>query len=243
MSTHVSGVRAIVFFTFLINVMGFFHSKRYRSVVCAIFTVLLGSTFAFFSSIGAAFGQEKLVSDKESITFLRHHAGIGLSFAGGTPTLGGNGAMFSALYAYSLSPMLDIEASLNYLGRTNGGEQDMRFSNAWIGDATLMFRLFDASDRFRIGAGVSFMQHSFAGGSSTSTDQNGVVTRTPMQIYDSGSLGAHLKFEYLIPLSQKLDFGLRGQIHAFSTPFSGTTYMPGSLGGSAGIGFFVRGNW
>lgn len=223
--------------------MGFFHNNHCRNVLCALSTVLLVSTVAFFSLTGRAFAQEKLVSDKESLPFFRHHAGIGLSFAGGTPTLGGNGAMFSALYAYSISPMLDIETSLNYMGRTNGGEQDMRFSNAWIGDATLMFRLFDASDRFRIGAGASFMQHSFAGGSSSSTDQNGVVTRTPMQIYDSGSLGVHLKFEYLIPLSQKLDIGFRGQIHAFSTPFSGTTYMPGSLGGSAGIGFIVRGNW
>lgn len=208
---------------------------------CAIGCLLLASSFGLFA-------QEKVNDNGVSAVpipapFLRHHAGVGLSFAGGTPTLGGNGAMFSALYAYSLSPMLDVETSLNYIGRTNGGEQDMRFSNAWIGDATLMFRLFDASDRFRIGGGVSFMQHSFAGGSSTSTDPNGVVTRTPMQIYDSGSLGAHLKFEYLIPLGQKLDIGLRGQVHAFSTPFSGATYMSGSLGGSAGIGFFVRGNW
>ncbi len=189
----------------------------------------------------SALSQENTVAEKPS--FLRHHAGMGLSFAGGTPTLGGSGAMFTALYAYSVSPMIDVETSLNYMSRTDGKEQQGRFSNAWIGDATVMFRLFDPSDRFRIGLGASYMQHTFTSGSGTSTDQNGVVTRTPMQVYESGALGLNLKLEYLIPLSQKLDLGLRGQIHAFSQPFSGQTYIPGGLGGSAGIGFFVRGNW
>lgn len=214
---------------------------------CVVCCMLLASQFGLFA-------QEKTSSNSESgmpsaTPFLRHHAGMGLSWAGGTPTLGGDGIMFSGLYAYSLTQMVDMEMSLNYLGRTewsllSSGQSWGRLSSSWTGDATFMFRLFDASDCFRIGVGPSVQWHGFTRGASSSTDQNGVTTRQPIQLYETTALGANLKLEYLIPISQKLDLGLRGQIHAFSAPFSGPPHVSGgSYTGSAAIGIFVRGNW
>jgi hypothetical protein len=229
--------------------------KNNRSIggFCVVCCVLIASSFGVFVQENL-FAQEKMNDNSVSavpttVPFLRHHAGVGLSWAGGTPTLGGDGIMFSGLYAYSLTPMLDMETSLNYLGRAevsllSSGQNWGFLSSSWTGDVTFMARLFDASDRFRIGIGPSVQWHGFTRGSTLSTDQNGVTTREPIQFYETTSLGANLKVEYLIPLSQKLDLGLRGQIHAFSRPFSGPTYITGaSYTGSVGIGIFIRGNW
>ncbi|MCU0426802.1 MAG: hypothetical protein MUF71_14380 [Candidatus Kapabacteria bacterium] len=222
------------------------HSYKFFLTACR--SLLLGALLlcspAFLQRSSAQESAPSSPANKEPVPFLRHHVGMGLSFAGGTPTLGGNGAMLSALYGYSITPMIEAEFSLNYLGRTNSPSvQGTHFANGWTGDITFMFRLFDASDRFRIGIGPSLLWQGFTGGGGSSTDPNGTTHFTPMQAYESTSLGGNLKVEYSFPLSQKMDLGLRGQIHLATEPFSGVPYMPNSVSGSAGIGIFVRGGW
>lgn len=220
--------------------------RIFRFVCLTIFGCVLYPTFGLPSAeaFGQGFLQESTSIVKETTPFLRHHVGMGLSFAGGTPTLGGNGAMLSALYGYAITPMIEAEFSVNYLGRTNASTvQSTRFANGWTGDMTFMFRLFDASDRFCIGFGPSLLWQGFTGGSGFSTDPNGAAMRNPLQTFESMSLGGNLKLEYLFPLSQKMDLGFRGQVHLALEPFSGTSYVPNSVSGSAGIGIFLRGGW
>jgi hypothetical protein len=192
-----------------------------------------------------------------------HHAGWGGSFHEGDATLGRDEGelMLSMLYARNLSPRTECEFSLNYIGvqrfRDWQGRvlpSDKYISVSWTADATLMAQPFSGLfERVRFGAGLSARYHAY----TTTTQDGGSVNLGPagdtlsviaptrgLKLYQGLMLGANIKAEYMLPLSEVIDFSLRGQIHLFFPPFVYTSSPPRRLGiGGGSIGVFLRFNW
>lgn len=127
--------------------------------------------------------------------------------------------MFSASYSHKFLPWFDVEATANITGRSNAnyglfGEASM--TGTLTGDATALFTPFAGQstgwERLRIGAGISLQSNSV---SATAF----VPATSGWEIRDVYSTylqwGAHVKAEYLFPVSSNVDIGLRGQIHIF----------------------------
>jgi hypothetical protein len=178
-----------------------------------------------------------------------HHCGWLISWAGGTPTFGGNGVMFSTFYSHTLSRTTKIELGLHYLGSAQAlppiGVNGMNppstslfrlYSTSWTGDITYFWQPF--SDNFGIGIGPA-MQWWQRMDNPFDIQRTGL---SEMHLVQTFALGGNFKIEYAFPLSKVMDIGLRGQIHFFLPPAS-TGGFDNPSTGSAGIGIFLRGNW
>jgi hypothetical protein len=202
-----------------------------------------------------------------------HHAAWGLSLASGSPNLGRDAGdvMISMLYAYRYAPTNEVEISLNYMPVQRLRELDGRvfsdssgyISLAWMGDISFMFQPFSGVFRgLRIGIGPTLVMQSFlmknsgqgtlSGGQLFFVDSNGVRSPVPIitvpaypdtQRSEGLSIGANLKVEYLIPLSQNLELCLRAQMQAFM-PTNIVSADGFGIGGNVGsIGAMLRVGW
>ncbi|MCU0426801.1 MAG: hypothetical protein MUF71_14375 [Candidatus Kapabacteria bacterium] len=218
-----------------------------RSRFQALFSVLL------FIISTQLFSQETSKSEQNSTP--QDFFTFGLSYnqlnAGGRFTRVRFTPMFSASYSHKFSPILDVEATANITGSSNtqyGIFGGAGMTSTLTGDLTALFTPFAGQssglERLRIGAGFS-LQNNTLSATAPIPSTSGFELR---DVYSSYSQwGAHLKVDYLFPLSANVDLGLRGQAHIFG-PSAGMignypviftqSYTPQlSLGG------FIRFGW
>jgi hypothetical protein len=177
----------------------------------------------------------------------RNHAGWVASFAGGTSTLGRGSLMLTTFYSYTVSPSLDVEGALHYVGMAERWGAEPRGSqisayqgSSWTGDITVLWKPFSGGgQRFHVGVGPS-LQWQAIGIPSTTLFGNG-QSLYQIRHSEQSMLGGNFKIEYCIPVSGTFDVGMRGQIHLFLPPFSGSGISHSD--GQASIGLFLRGNW
>lgn len=192
--------------------------------------------------------------NNDTVKIHNHHAGWAFSYAAGTPTAGREALMISTIYSYSIEKWWDLEASLHYLGRSinaitvtvNGAPPvPFRFhATSWTFEATPMFHLAQTGffQPFRLGLGISL--HSLT------VLNNGRDFVEPDLIYHFYSnavyVGGTFKLEYNIPLSQRVDIGIRGQLSLYPAEFQGINQLVAAnvnSVGFGGLGIFARFNW
>lgn len=155
--------------------------------------------------------------------------------------------MLSALYAFQLSPALDLEASLQQMTLpVNAQRAGFRFtalSSATTFDITAFFTPFAFSQRLRLGVGASARwQQSGVVAMSFSLDSLGqTVERETVNFQNTFAVGATVKIEYRIPATEILDIALRAQAHIFAPPIIGWNFhVPANMpGGAASVGVFT----
>lgn len=160
--------------------------------------------------------------------------------------------MFSAMYSHRFAPWFELETALHFTGRSDA--QYGFFGGGFVsqtqtGDITAMFTPFAGSinglERLRIGGGVSLQSNSLAGTGFVPNTQGVFEVRDIISSYRQW--GAHLKVDYLVPLGNNLDLGLRAQAHLFGAPIEIQGNYPAVLYGgytpSLSVGGFIRFGW
>lgn len=160
--------------------------------------------------------------------------------------------MFSAMYSHKFTPWFELEAALHFTGRS--AAQYGSFGGGFVsqtqtGDMTAMFTPFAGSvnglERLRIGGGISLQSNSLAGTGIVPNTQGVFEVRDIISSYRQW--GAHLKVDYLVPLSNNLDLGLRAQVHLLGVPTAIQGNYPAVLYGeytpSLSVGGFIRFGW
>lgn len=176
-----------------------------------------------------------------------HHAGWAFSYAAGTATTGREAMMISTMYSYTLEDWCDIEASIHYTGRSWRGDfmgTSRIHATSWAFEATPMIRLSNSGflQPFRIGLGVSIHSMKYL-----STARDLFNQSLEFAIYsDATYVGGTFKVEYVIPLSSRVDIGVRGQLSLYPLEFQGLHQtIPGNifLISLGSLGAFARFNW
>lgn len=228
-------------------------NKPQQTLVQILRVVIVTMLFFNFNSL---FGKEydlnhsSLQTQADSLLITKiHHCGWLISWAGGTPTFGGNGVMFSTFYSQTLSRTTNIELGLHYLSSARAlpsiGINGMNplptslfrlYSISWTGDITYFWQPFADNLGLGIGPAIQWWQRM---------DNPQDIQRTQlfeMRLTETFALGGNLKIEYAIPLTKAMDIGIRGQIHGFLLPVvTGGFDVPST--GSGSFGVFLRGNW
>jgi hypothetical protein len=204
------------------------------------------TTAISLSSPSAAVTQQPQVRGQEQSKKKRHTIGFGISTTDGDATTGQQSMMLSALYAYSLSPTLDIETSLQQMSMTKWRKEFGDFfavSSALSHDINLMIKPFEFLPTFRVGIGSSARWQKSLITSSQSTYDFMTMQYVSRQVatgQNTFAVGATLKLEYLITIVPTLDISIRAQGHIYAPPIIGeNNHVPGgSPGGAASLGLF-----
>lgn len=201
--------------------------------------------------IAISFGHKAYSQDTAQTTrsanLPKHHAGWIFSYAAGTPTTGREAMMISTMYAYSLEDWCDIEASVHYLGRSWRGEfigLGRLHTTSWTLEAAPMVRLSKEGffQAFRVGIGVSVQSLRYLENIRDFFDPTLEYAVYSNVVY----VGGTFKLEYAIPVSNRIDIGIRGQLSLYPLEFQGIHQtIPANIYsvGFAGLGVFARFNW
>jgi hypothetical protein len=196
------------------------------------------------SSHSAAVTQQPQVRGQEQQKKRVHTFGFGISTTDGDASTGQQSMMLSALYAYSLSPTLDIETSLQQMSMSKWRKEYGDFfvvSSALSHDINLMTKPFEFLPTFRVGIGSSARwQKSLISSMVTTVDSVSTTTVPRTTGQNTFAVGATLKLEYLITIVPMLDISIRAQGHIYAPPIIGENYHApgGSPGGAASLGIF-----
>jgi hypothetical protein len=212
------------------------------------------------------YGQE--VKQPTFQTSMRHVVGWGIHYAGGDITFGRVGLMLSTLYSQVIDSVVSIEGSVHFLGRTSRLYSLQTVNNL---DFTIIASSVTADVSLLFNGNTISIQ-GLHGGLGCSIRQSS-ITRTGHQISSFGvpelvieqqyrwELGANAKLEYVIPMGESTELGLRGQFHLFASPVVGSSpsLSPYLLdyntfhnsqdvrlihtGHSASLGVFLRVGW
>jgi hypothetical protein len=204
------------------------------------------TTAISLSSSPAAVTQQPQVRGQEQPKKKLHTIGFGISTTDGDASTGQQSMMLSVLYAYSLSPTLDIETSLQQMSMGKWRKEFGDFfavSSALSHDINLMIKPFEFLPTFRVGIGSSARwQKSFVSASTSTYDPSTMqsVSRAVVNGQNTFAVGATLKLEYLITIIPMLDISIRAQGHIYAPPIIGENYHApgGSPGGAASLGIF-----
>jgi hypothetical protein len=201
------------------------------------------TTAISLSSPSAAVTQQPQVRGQEQ-SKKRHTIGFGISTTDGDATTGQQSMMLSALYAYSLSPTLDIETSLQQMSMSKWRKEFGDFfvvSSALSHDINFVIKPFEFLPTFRVGIGSSARwQKSLISSMVTTVDSVSTTTFPRTTGQNTFAVGATLKLEYLITFVPTLDISIRAQGHIYAPPIIGeNNHAPGgSPGGAASLGIF-----
>ncbi len=204
-------------------------------------------SYSEVSSTPAVFGKPQEFDNTQALYFQRKHSiGLGSGVLTGDAATGRTALLLSGFYAYSFSPTLDGEASLQQmlmpLVGTDPRVSFLALSTATTFDMTLMTKPV-ASSQFRYGVGASVRwQQSGIKATSLSLDSAGQSKDKDLVMFqNTAAVGLSVKLEYLLPISSLVDIAVRAQGHIFAPPFFGQNFhVPANLpGGSASIGLFV----
>jgi hypothetical protein len=169
----------------------------------------------------------------DSITTEVYRVGVGGSIITGDASAGGFAPVFSSFFAFPLSSSVSGEIALHrapFFRVRDGGF--LTVSGTWLIDGMIAFSPVRNIPNFRVAAGMSFrLQQFLVGGSVT-------------QLETHTAAGGTLKLEYLYPLTQKLDLGVRLQGGAYLRPWIGDNVAaPGGSGGYASAGLVLQAYW
>jgi hypothetical protein len=160
--------------------------------------------------------------------------------------------LFSAMYSHKFTPFLEVEAAIQFTGRSNQGRSVFggSMSSVQTGDISAMFTPFAGSgnsglERLRIGGGISVQNRAFVGTGIFSNGQGQWEVRDIFSSYRK--LGATVKLDYIIPLSTNVELGIRAQAHIFEVPpitqNLGVTLTQIPLMPTISLGGFIRFGW
>lgn len=211
------------------------------------FTILSSALLLAFTTLQIS-AQMPADSSSANVPPLKHYAGWSLSYAGGTPSDGRPTPLFSTFYGHPVAPFAHVEFGLHYIDfsdaqRLAGGRGT--HTTAWTGDVSCMFHpIADLREQFSIGVGASLLwQRRFAGAERFFLVPQPVADTERYEIRETAALGGHIKVEYTLPLGSSFDIGVRGAMHLFSDPFSGTKDLNPAVAGYGSIGISLRGKW
>jgi hypothetical protein len=185
--------------------------------------------------------------DSSAYTNARHHAGWAFSYAAGTATTGREAMMISTMYAYTFEDWCDIEASLHYVGRSENGQFRgvvRLHATSWTLEATPMLRFFKEGffRSVRVGVGVSIHSLKYLENAKNLADPTLEYAYYSNVVY----VGGTFKLEYSVPVSNRIDVGVRGQLSLYPLEFQGINQtIPANFYsvGLGGLGVFARFNW
>ena len=171
--------------------------------------------------------------NSDSITTEVYRVGVGGGVIRGDASGGGYASIFSSFFAFPLSSSVSGEIALHRAPffRVRGGGF-LTVSGTWLIDGMLAFSPVRSVPSFRVALGMSFRLQQFLVGGSTTL----LETHT--------SAGGALKLEYLYPVTQKLDLGVRLQGGAYLQPWIGDNIAgPNGSGGYASAGLVLQAYW
>mgnify|MGYP000538265716 CR=1 FL=1 len=123
------------------------------------------------------------------------------------------GAIFTASYSHAFSSSFELDADIYYAERYVDERGSSLFLSSVIGDIGGVVQLPSLPLRFGIGAAFRWAALLNNMGSS--------IFNLPRIYYlETMQLGVSAKVEYLFPVSNSVDIGLRGQVQSFFAPFS-----------------------
>lgn len=188
------------------------------------------------------------LKEKSNDSAIKHlYAGWTFSYAAGNPSLGRPALMTSIICGYKVEPWYDVEIGIHHLGLgirepLGGifGDTLRAYSNSFTFDVLMMIRPFSFLPQFRIGIGPSL---HWAVRMFPAIDP-AILALNDVTMSEMAMVGGVLKVDYTVPLSKKLEIGLRGQINVFAKEFQGFNQSPvGALYGFAGVGAFLQFRW
>jgi hypothetical protein len=197
----------------------------------------------FLSDTSAAVAKQPQKLRQEFPTKI-HAIGFGISTTDGDATTGQQSIMLSAFYAYSWLSILDIETSLQQMSMSKSRTAFGNFfaiSSALTHDINVMVRPFTWATNFRVGIGSSARwQRSLVTASQSTFDFMTMqyVSRQVAVPQNTFAVGATLKLEYLLPVSQVFDLSVRAQGHIYAPSVIGTNNHANGIGGAASVGLF-----
>jgi hypothetical protein len=204
-------------------------------------------------TLGQAFPQ-----DRGSI---KHYFGWGGNIAEGDITFGRDQGelLLSFLYSQKIAPTNEIEISLHRLAVQRYRDFNGRIlpdslpytALTWQGDVSWMFQPFTGIFKnIRIGIGPTLRLHTlnlvdkqYASKIISTKDTINVPSLEQTVFTELFSIGANIKAEYLIPLSENVELGVRGQLHTFLPPIHSHgmfQFAVSQVSGLASAGAYIR---
>jgi hypothetical protein len=120
------------------------------------------------------------------------------------------GAIFVASYNHAFSQVVEIDASVYYAERFM--QDYSSFLTSLTSDIGIITQISPTLP-LRFGIGAAFRW-------SASLQKSGGFNLPRIYYLETLQLGVNAKVEYLFPISNSIDIGLRGQVQSFFTPFS-----------------------
>jgi hypothetical protein len=219
--------------------------------------------FSPYPADSAGQGEIHLPSSSSSIyTVYRNAISIGIGGNQGDVTYGYYAFLGAALYSRRLSgaesnSQAEIECALAYTSRTLNGRESgggaitvggvssglaQAISRVWMFDVSYSNAFF--ADRFRFVVGPSLRWSS---NFSTVIVALSPYDRLITDYSQTLRLGGHFKLHYAIPLSERSEIDIRGQLHLYLGDFSTGLPQIGAVSiaryGTLSIGVFFRGMW
>jgi hypothetical protein len=169
----------------------------------------------------------------DSITTEVYRVGVGGGVIRGDASAGSYAPVFSSFFAFPLSSSVSGEIALHRAPFFRvSPTRFLIVSGTWLIDGMLAWSPIRSIPNFRVAFGMSYrLQQLLVGDSAT-------------QIETHTAMGVTLKFEYLYPLTQKLDIGFRLQGSGYLQPWIGDNVAaPGASGGYASAGLVLQAYW
>lgn len=168
-----------------------------------------------WQSHDSTFAESLLVQQQLETSYLQHsdYVTFGLGYSRSHYMRNFLGAIFTASYSHAFSNSFEIDAGIYYAERYMDERGSSLFLSSLIGDIGGVVQLPSLPLRFGIGA-------AFRWAASLQRNEGFPLFNLPRIYYlETMQIGVSAKVEYLFPISNSIDIGLRGQVQSFFTPF------------------------
>lgn len=195
--------------------------KLYAASLVVIFMLFCGSSYLWGQSSqqhDSIFAERFLVQQQleEPDSQRSDYVTFGLGYSRSHYLRNFLGAIFTVSYAHVLSQVIEIEAAIYYAERYPGNNAYRgSYLTSLTSDIGIIAQIIPNLP-LRLGIGGAFRWAA-----SLQKDEGSPIFNLPRIYYlETMQLGVSAKVEYLFPVSNSVDIGLRGQVQSFFAPFS-----------------------